>query len=320
MGVAVTPEINVAFIEAHLHVESRQGAEYNVRCPIHDEQHASMRINVDKGVWFCHSCKGRGGMAKLAKLLGVSYKYNKAEAGMAILMNKLDLLRRGAPVDRDVVLPEETLKRYNIVDTPYWTDPRPHGRGLYPETVAAFDLGYDPMSESAIIPVRNMWHELLGVTKRSLRKDAAIKYRDPKGFKKTNHLFGSWLVAESESHTVVLTEGPMDCMKVWQAGHPAVAVYGSYVSERQIGLLRKLGIVSVTFMFDNDKAGIKAIKQCKGFMEDTDGKWHYNPATDLRKFFVLKRVSYKGLSGNDPGDLSDEEIDQAVSSARVLLR
>jgi hypothetical protein len=317
----MTPEINIQFVEAYLAVEQRQGNEYSVKCPFHGEKHASMRINVDKGVFFCHGCKERGGMVKLAKFLGVSYRYNRAEAGMAKLQSKLELLRRGgAQAEPEVVLPEDTLKRYSIGSTRYWTDPRPHGRGLNTETVEAFELGYDPMNEAAIIPVRNMWGELLGVTRRFLGKDAMCKYKDPKGFRKRNHLFGSWFVAQAEKPTVVLTEGPLDAIKVWQAGHPAVAVYGSYVTEHQIMLLRRLGIVSCVFMFDNDKQGKEAIKWCKGFTKDNDGKWRYNPATDLRKFFVLKSASYKGLSGNDPGDLSDEEIDHAVTNARIVLR
>ena len=279
-----------------------------------------MRINVEKGVYFCHSCKAKGGMAKLARHLGVSYRYNKTEAGMAILMNKLDLLRKGPQTAPEVVLPEDTLKRYTLGRTSYWTDPRPHGRGFSEETVEAFDLGYDPISESAIIPIRNMWGDLLGVTRRSLRKSANIRYRDPKGFQKGKNLFGSWFVTQAESPRVVLTEGPLDCVKVWQAGHPSAAVYGSRVTEHQIMLLRRMGVTTCILFFDNDKAGKNAVKQCKGWSEDNDGSWHYDPATDLRKFFVLKVVSYKGLDGNDPGDLTDDEIDRAVLSARVTLR
>lgn len=316
----MTPEINIQFVEAHMTVQERNGLEYSVLCPFHDERRASMRINVDKGVFFCHGCHAKGGMVALAKGLGVRYRYNRSEAGMYRLRNKLDLLRKGKDPEMDLVLDESFLKRYAI-GTRYWTDPMPKGRGLNPETVEAFDLGYDPMNDAAIIPVRNMWGELLGVTRRSLTGDKHVpKYRDPKGFKKRNHLFGSWFVAQAESHTVVLTEGPLDCIKVWQAGHPAVAVYGSYLTEHQIGMLRRLGIVTCVMMFDNDEAGIKAIKWAKGFNEDNSGKWHYNPATDLRRFFVLKRVSYKGLRGSDPGALSDSEIDERVSAAKLLLR
>jgi DNA primase len=317
----MTPEVNTQFVEAYLDVQGRQGREYSVCCPFHGEQHASMRINVDKGVYFCHGCKAKGGMVRLARHLGVSYKYDKAEAGMVKLRSKLDLLRKGAQTEEELVLPEDTLKRYLSGGTRYWTDPRPRGRGLSEETVEAFELGFDPMTDSATIPIRNMWGELLGITRRYLGHEGnRPKYKDPKGFQKRKNLFGSWFVAQAESPTVVLTEGPLDAIKVWQAGHPAVAVYGSYLSEHQIMLLRRLGVITCVLMFDNDTAGIEAMKWAKGFTKDNDGKWHYNPATDLRKFFVLKRASYSGLRGNDPGDMSDSDIDKAVLSAKLLLR
>jgi hypothetical protein len=329
MTVKGDPQV-IEFVEAHLNVASREGMEYNVLCPIHGESNASMRINVDKGVWFCHGCGAKGGMNGLAKALGVSFKYDKARAGMARLMQKLDLLRKG-PDAPPSILPEETLKRYAL-PTRYWTDPRPEGRGFSEETVAAFDLGYDAMSDHAIIPIRNVHGELLGVTRRNLTwrdKGDGARYRDPKGFQKGKHLFGSWFAAQAESPTVVITEGPLDCIKVWQAGHPAVACYGSQVTLSQISLLRRIGTVRVVLFFDNDAAGKKLIRQCRGwtpYTEKVDGReverWTYDQEHDLRKFFVVKRVAYNALSekGNDPGDLSDESIDEAVTCAKTMLR
>lgn len=36
--------------------------ERPMRCPVHDDQHASASVNRAKGVWFCHAC-GKGGDA-----------------------------------------------------------------------------------------------------------------------------------------------------------------------------------------------------------------------------------------------------------------
>ena len=44
----MTPEINMTFVETYMDVEYRQGEEWAVRCPIHGERHASMRVNVEK--------------------------------------------------------------------------------------------------------------------------------------------------------------------------------------------------------------------------------------------------------------------------------
>jgi DNA primase len=36
------------------------GREWKVRCPFHDDDHPSLGLNDEDGVWFCHPC-GEGG-------------------------------------------------------------------------------------------------------------------------------------------------------------------------------------------------------------------------------------------------------------------
>ena len=31
--------------------------QQDTRCPFHSDEHPSMSVNLDEGVWFCHSCK-----------------------------------------------------------------------------------------------------------------------------------------------------------------------------------------------------------------------------------------------------------------------
>lgn len=40
----------------------KQGRELAVRCPLHEDKHPSLRIDVDDAVWFCDPC-GQGGDA-----------------------------------------------------------------------------------------------------------------------------------------------------------------------------------------------------------------------------------------------------------------
>ena len=44
--------------------------EVMVKCPLHDDQHPSLAINVNKGVWFCHAGCGSGSIHSFAKRLG----------------------------------------------------------------------------------------------------------------------------------------------------------------------------------------------------------------------------------------------------------
>lgn len=38
----------------------KQGREFVVCCPLHEDRHPSLRLNPGKGMWFCHPC-GEGG-------------------------------------------------------------------------------------------------------------------------------------------------------------------------------------------------------------------------------------------------------------------
>jgi DNA primase len=49
--------------------------EQRTRCLLHDDQHPSMSVNVEKKVWHCPVCDAGGGVVKLVQLVeGVDYK------------------------------------------------------------------------------------------------------------------------------------------------------------------------------------------------------------------------------------------------------
>lgn len=305
------------FVSNHLKVVATSGDEWSVLCPAHSDHNASMRINVVKGVFICHGCGVRGGMGRLARLLGVRYSYDKTEQDMAALLAKLSGLKSGPKLEAPVFLPESYLDRFRF-QTGYWTDPiEAGGRGLDEETVESFDLGFDPMEECVTIPIRNPSGYLLGVTRRYLDPKADLRYRDPKGFVKSRSLFASWFALSTDSPTLVLTEGPLDAIKVWQAGHPAVALFGSNLSEHQILMLRQMGTLKVVLFFDNDRAGRKVVRQVLGY-ETIDGVETYIPERDLRRFFIVQCVRYGSSLAKDPGAMSDQQINDMIGRAKYL--
>lgn len=309
-----SPEINREFVSQHF-ARIARGSEVDVCCPIHGENNASMRINVDKGVYFCHGCGARGSLVKLAKAMGVPYA-GSTESGtdLAMLYSKLDILTSGRPTSPvQKTLPEEILKKYAF-PTKYWEK-----RGLTEDTIKGFDLGIDLMADAATIPVRNPMGELIGVTRRFLSPDSDSKYKDPKGFIKGENMFASWLVRLDNSPYVVLTEGPMDCMKVWQSGHASMAQYGSHVTAHQIRLMRQLGIVTVILFYDNDRAGRKVAQEALGWRTELQNGRRvqvYDPERDLSRFFIVKQVGYSSKA-KDPGELPDAEIDQMIRTATL---
>lgn len=315
------------FAEAHLTIASRSGAEWNVLCPIHGESRASMRFNVEKGAWFCHGCGARGTVSQLAKFLGVPFTIGEdSETQMSILRAKLAKLTRTSaePEDEVEYWPENRLTRFKRMSTTYWTDPPPLGRGFTQDTIDAFDLGYDPLEAHAIVPLRDEDGNILGVTRRDLTATKANKrpkYLDPKAFNKGENLFASWLAKQSKEHYVVLTEGPLDAVKVWQSGHPAVAQYGSKLTARQIKLLRTLGFTTVVLAYDNDTGGAECLEYAFGFRTLLN-RWgrpqqFYLADHDLRNFFVVKDVQYPAKV-KDPGDMEDQDLSEMICASRYI--
>ena len=270
--------------------------EWMVKCIFHDGDSPSLQFNIKNGLYYCFNCEAKGNIKSLQKFLG--RRISEAEVDVADVIAKLDLLdRQAGKSTKEVILPESLLKRYNF-PTGYWKS-----RGFTDKTIKAFDLGYDPLENEAIIPVRNIKGELVGVIKRRLNDDNGIRYMYPKGFKRKTSMFAMWLLAKTDTDEVVITEGGVDAMTLWQLGIPAVAQYGSSISYEQVNLLRRLGINKITFFYDNDLAGKKALDIALPFTRE----------------FACKVVRYKKGDPKDPNGFDGTTLKQRVSSARSVL-
>ena len=304
------------FAEKYLDAANIVGEQVMVRCIWHDDTKPSMHFHLEKGQAWCFSCHQGGGIKKIEQRLGI-----RAIAGEYDVTSLRDRLNEIDKPKQDMrVKPDSTLRRYSFPTT-YWTEQRK----LTPETVAMFDLGYDPLGDRVggpyvTIPIRSTAGDLLGVIKRYLDDTSPLRYLYPKGFKKSDHLFGSWLLAadDLEIDTLVLVEGSIDAMKCWQAGYPAAAILGSYLSAHQCRIVQQLDVQNVVLFFDNDDAGRSATSSALGFRK-SDDKWRYDAETDLRRTsaFVSRAVYPRGRA-TDPGSMSSRKIQQAVETAVPL--
>lgn len=301
-------------VRQYLVVGHYTGAEYMCRCPYHENNSFTLQFNIDTGLWLCFSCGATGNAKTLMHDMGGHF----IDEGPSLtdLKTKLDLLRHQSLVtQKPKYLHEAALKRYRF-PTNYWTDER----DLSKETVAAFDLGYDPIENYVTIPVRDLNGHLLGIIKRYLDDDAITRYLYPRGFKKAHNLFASWLVAEDDRDHVVLTEGSIDAMKVWQAGFSAMAILGSSISHEQFDLLRKLGVRHVTTFFDNDTAGKRATRSAYGYkthIRHGQLVLDYNASLDLRTEFTVDSVKYKRGMKKDPAACTELQIKLALANTYV---
>lgn len=266
-------------IRRSFHVEGTSGEEFLCRCPWHDDRgKPNLYVNAASGLFFCHSCGKKGKLDQIFdEVPGVD---------LADLRKKL---RDKHEAHSFKFYTEGWLRQFDF-PTDYWTDER----GFSKATIRRFNLGYDPITNKAIIPMRDSQGRIVGVISRSL-DGTKPKYTFPKGFKKGHDLFGSWLVRKRRNKRVALVEGPLDAIACWDAKVPALALHGARLSEDQATLLKALGITSVVCMTDNDEAGIEATVSIKETL------------TGVNVFVCRYRdtwVNENGRRCKDPGELT----------------
>ena len=122
--------------------------------------------------------------------------------------------------------------------------------------------GYDPLAKRFIIPIINAKGQVIGFGGRTLIKDVKPKYRNTKAtplFDKRKNLYNVNLfkrtLTEEKHSSVILTEGYMDVISIYQAGiHNVVASMGTSLTIEQCNEIRKY-VPKVYVCFDGDTAG-----------------------------------------------------------------
>ena len=158
--------------------------------------------------------------------------------------------------------------RANVGNTDYF-----HRRGLDNETIQHFMLGYVenwkhpkvedkrvPTSPRAIIPVDSSSY-----LARDTRKDADIP-EDKKGFIKQKvgdgkKLYNQKSALEHPSHTIIVTEGELDAMSIWQAGGNPLGLRSVTNKDVLIELIKRHPEKKWVLALDNDKDGQKTSKE-----------------------------------------------------------
>lgn len=130
-------------------------------------------------------------------------------------------------------------------------------RGVTREAIDIFKVGYNEQKDLLFFPAITQEGNLVGWAERS---DAyASRYLiQPEGTDKQNMLFGAHLLDPSTKHDIVLVEGVVDAMKLWQEGYKVLALFGSEVLDNQFKKIMEIAN-TVTVVPDNDKGGLHLI-------------------------------------------------------------
>lgn len=125
------------------------------------------------------------------------------------------------------------------------------------------------LDDSQIEKWRPKWCHTLNFAE--MRKKSSEK-TDEERFHASSVLFNLHRAKQhmGESKTIVITEGPLDVMRLWEAGiKNAVAILGTGFSKQHKMLLHKIGCQRIVCLLDSDEAGQKATsgvkKICEGY-------------------------------------------------------
>jgi len=247
-------------------------------CPLHDDNSPSFAVRIDEGGWVCYAgCGSSGDLAELvSRITGEDVHLIRGRLLSKIRVDEDKLVEQleelagiVAEVDEDAPFDDydpAVAKVSEAEEDLSYT----HGsvpayiirRGFTIDTLKAWDVGQQTMSwydkdtrtksdvVYVVIPV-HQHGELVGLVRRSVG-GAGPKYRNSH-MDKGKYLLGLDHLPFG-CQDIVLVEGPLDAMWLYQHGYPALAVMGSTLSEEQADLLTSR-FWEVTIAFDGDKAG-----------------------------------------------------------------
>lgn len=260
----------------HLNVVQRGTEENTAECPFCGGR-ASLQFNDVKGLWICFKCGESGGAKKLVELLNGTYR--EPEMDLADLSRELrELAEQSYEPERR--LPENILLRYsNRTSQPHrlW-----QARGFDKATCDKWELGFDALADhggALTLPYRSPeTHHLDGIIFRAVEPGDGPRYRFPKGFARSNSLYGSWIEPPaSDSDVRVIVEGPTDAIRVGQIDVGSVGQYGSSISAGQVRLLHRLGVRKAVLFYDYDRAGLRATAKGEHLADEFEvGKVRWN--------------------------------------------
>lgn len=288
----------------------RSGSNYKCCCPFHEEKTPSFVVNPSGAYYHCYGCGVHGdaihflmnhaGMTFIEAIVSLSKKF-----GVELKLKEDDKQRNYDDITskkeelRSINRTAEMLFRYCLYYLPEGLQAQVylHKRGLSPDTIERFHIGYAPSSriflramqehnisekqlEAAgflskqwflfscriIFPIYDALGHTIGFSSRAfLEKDnRGYKYiNTPETllFKKSKVFYGlNWSRRRiAKDRRVILVEGQVDCLQMIDAGfNCTLAPQGTAFTEDHAKELKKLGADRVYLLFDGDDAGIKA--------------------------------------------------------------
>lgn len=285
----------VAEISAHTDLKQK-GNEFHGLCPLHNEKTPSFTVSPQKGFFYCFGCHAKGdvisfvmqkngiGFKHAIEMLASKYNITLPEAYPG---SKAEDLTHELQCMRELAKAAKADGHANTAAQNYLT-----ARGLGASALKHFHVGFSgalyhqrlkiilnqresvvyelglvtkfkksKFQDRLIFPIQNDKGQVVGFGSRTMTDGVMPKYlnsSENKLFKKRTVLYGLYQFKQQKAHEVVIVEGYMDVLKMYEKGHiNAVACMGTAFTVQQWRKLRHYAGVFY-FCFDGDRAGRKA--------------------------------------------------------------
>jgi hypothetical protein len=259
--------------------------------PDHEDNHPSWSMNVNTLAHFCFSCGYRGSLRGLLKdLTGAAPSDLDREIAVQGFLRKMKQAREE---------PDEILDEIEPILTEWSLEhhfrPMPQRyldfKHLHREACDRYEVRFDSEGKRWVLPLRSPKGELLGA---QYRQKGFVRTL-PKGAEKSQTLFGFPQCREFDH--CVLVESPLDAVRLFGLGIPALSSLGAFVSAEQVKLLART-FTRVYLALDDDKTGHQSTEIVAPMLERRGtavGLWDYTGLTDD-----------EGKHAKDVGDVEDD--------------
>ena len=288
---------------------AQRGEEVQGLCPMHkartgkEDHNPSWWINSVTGAHICFSCGYKGNVYTLvADLKGIDYFDAKDYVDSSQELDVDVLLKRIRELPQYISIVEEPIAMSEARLAVYVEPPQNELRKRFISVEAAnyHNVLWDANNEAWIVPIRDPNdYSLWGWQEKGAR--GRFFRNQPQGVKKSKTVFG---VETMSTEMLVVVESPLDVARLTTAGvDGSISTFGAMISEDQVKIMRRAKLVIAAF--DKDEAGMHANELIRGF---------------ARKYGIaLSYFNYKGIEVKDPGDMTEKEIHQGISTARDMI-
>lgn len=259
--------------------------------------------------WTCFTCDRSGG-----SLFWLFVEMKRAGVGKVTdtIIEEVKAIEPKAGGGRCAAVVEKPLIEFGPQDLDVFMEAVPQyilDRGFTQATLDYWSVGYDQKRTRAVCPVWNRRGELVGAVGRFAGDHKLCetpKYLDY-GMQKGEHLFGQHLIEGHPSY-LILVEGPLDVMWMWQLGIERGRVVASMMAKlsgrQEKQLIRWTD--RVIALADTDAAGRGSVERMRK-----------GPRDESRAPLASRTwVDHASLpAGQDPQESIAEEIRHAIATA-----